>query len=256
MRFNRADMIEDQMHRCNESTWGFLVYRTTYDSNADWLEFISRLNATIKDDFDAYNGSDVFDRMNMTVMSDKELFDGASTHDVRKHFQGWIARNEPPKTPHRMCPSQPGTWFSVRTPSRYVYIVSVDAESLHSIIHDEALATQGHRHRSRGWVNLIESSWQLWLGPAAEWQVPYEPIEGLTDYNVGYMRVLLNDLTEFYEHGDQTPAFDNSYRRPPRISGVYDDLPRLSCELPAGWTDVSTLGARSSKAQQQTRNSS
>lgn len=136
--FNRADMIEQQINLCNQSTWGFIVYRTAYKSDADWLNFIVRWNATLEHEFESHNGLDVLERMNQTVMQDRERFDGATTHEVREHFRAWIAENEPAQTEDRLCRSDPYNYWSTY-PSRYSFIVSVDEESLESIIHDQAL---------------------------------------------------------------------------------------------------------------------
>lgn len=53
---NSADRIERQLQLDHHQTWGFVIYRTPYDSDADWVEFLPRLRFHMEYLFDYYNG--------------------------------------------------------------------------------------------------------------------------------------------------------------------------------------------------------
>jgi hypothetical protein len=40
---NPADQIECQLREDGHRIWGFVIYRTTYDSDVDWAELLRRL---------------------------------------------------------------------------------------------------------------------------------------------------------------------------------------------------------------------
>ena len=84
---NAADLIERRLQDDGHRTWGFVIYRTTYESDADWFEFLRRLRFQMEDAFDYFNGRDVLDRFTLTVFEDCSQFDGVGTHAIRQHFQ-------------------------------------------------------------------------------------------------------------------------------------------------------------------------
>jgi hypothetical protein len=86
---NQADLIEEGYQYDGHKTWGFVIYRTTYDSNEDWTEFIRRLRWWTTDSMEFYGGLDVLERMAWTVFDDRKQFDGADTAAVRRHFLDW-----------------------------------------------------------------------------------------------------------------------------------------------------------------------
>ena len=57
--FNHADLIERQLQEDNHRTWGFVIYRTMYNSDEDWAEFLKRLRFRMEENFDIFNGRDI-----------------------------------------------------------------------------------------------------------------------------------------------------------------------------------------------------
>ncbi|KAI8945178.1 hypothetical protein F4801DRAFT_569309 [Xylaria longipes] len=90
---NAADKIERHLRADGHRTWGFVVYRCTYSSDAAWESCIQRINASIQKSMDRYNGSDLFQEgcFKLTVIDDASMLDGASTQAVRRHFRQWCA---------------------------------------------------------------------------------------------------------------------------------------------------------------------
>ena len=76
---NAADLIERQLQHDGHRAWGFVVYRTIYDNDVDWTEFLRRLRFQMEDKFNCFNGRDILEKFTLTVLEDRSLFDGAST---------------------------------------------------------------------------------------------------------------------------------------------------------------------------------
>ncbi|KKK16818.1 hypothetical protein ARAM_005493 [Aspergillus rambellii] len=75
---NPADVIENNMLTWGYRTWGLVIYRCTYKSDADWEEFMSRLLYQVRSTLEVYDGLDMLDSFRPTVMGDKTRFDGAT----------------------------------------------------------------------------------------------------------------------------------------------------------------------------------
>jgi hypothetical protein len=203
---NNADNIERYLQEDDHRTWGFVIYRCTYENDDDWDEFMERLRYQTRDSLEAYNGLDMMDSLSMTVFEDQSVFDGASTTIVREHFKQWAAT----------APQQEqGTGPALS--QRYRYCVQVDAVALKSVIHD-APAPPANDTFDEGFVNVI---WLDWVpsSPNAKGEEIGEPIEGCILQDVGWMRVAYQDLTVgmYYFLRDYN-AWYHEYRRPPIVA--------------------------------------
>jgi hypothetical protein len=213
---NPADQIEHQLREDRHRTWGFVIYRTTYDNDADWTEFIKRLKFHMHDTFEWVGGQDILDKFSLTIFDDREKFDGASTQAVRQHFQQWsvAAYRDEQRQEADSSDRTRGTVIG-RSP-RYRYAIAIDAESLHSVVH-EAPAPPELDASTKGWVKLIDKSWYLGrsLGRDPE---DYPAPEGNTESDVGWMRVTYwAVMSECYVRSESINFWSNSYRRPPQV---------------------------------------
>lgn len=73
------DRIEAGYQTDGHKTWGFVIYRTSYESDADWNEFMRRLSWWTRDFMEYSNEQDVLGLMTWTVFDDRACFDGADT---------------------------------------------------------------------------------------------------------------------------------------------------------------------------------
>lgn len=217
--FNPADQIERQMQQDAHRTWGFVIYRTTYDSDADWTEFIARLRFRMDDTFEWVDGQNILQNFSLTVFDDREQFDGASTQAVRQHFLQWSVasyRDEQRSTGEQGSEASPPSRTLLGRSPRYRYAVAVDAESPRSVAR-EAAAPAELDVSTTGWVKLIDKSWYLGrsLGRDPE---DYPAIEGVTERDVGWMQVTYWDvMSEFYVRSESMNFWSQNYRRPPRV---------------------------------------
>jgi len=198
---NDADNIERYLQEDGHRTWGFVIYRCTYESDDDWDRFMELLRDAIRRTLEILNGLDMMDSLSITVFEDRSILDDASTSFVREHFKQWAAT----------APQQEqGTGPALS--QRYRYCIQVDAVALESVIQD---APESHII-SDGFVNLIWKDWEP-SRPDPREEVE-EPIEGCTQHEVGWMMVgyqfvvvcmycYLRDWNDFYRE----------YRRPPEV---------------------------------------
>lgn len=203
---NNADSIERYLQEDGHRTWGFVIYRCTYESDDDWDKFMERLRYRTRKCLEIYNGLDMMDSLNMTVFEDRSRFDGASTSIVRERFKQWAAT----------APQQEqGTGPAVS--QRYRYCVHVDAVALKSVIHD-APAPPAIDTSSKGFVNVIWLDWKQ-ASPNAMGEEIGEPLEGCIVHDVGWMRVAYQDLTVgmYYYLRDYSDWY-REYRRPPKVA--------------------------------------
>lgn len=206
---NTADRIEWYMEIDHHQTWGFVIYRTTYNSDADWTVFLQHLRSRMESSLTVFNGLDILDSFTLTVLEDRSLFDGASADTVRRHFQQWSldAFQAEQRTAEQLAPR-------IGQSPRYRYCIQVDADSLASIIHDGS-APEVYR-RKTAWVKIIDKSW--YLGRSVGTMEELEPIEGLGVDDVGWMKISFeNVMTEWYTRLWQWNFWTSHYQRPPRV---------------------------------------
>lgn len=82
-------------------SWGFRIYRCTYDNDAAWARYVGILENELAEGLDA-TGSDYMltPYHEWTIVEDREALDGASKADVRALFREWsearsVARDGP-----------------------------------------------------------------------------------------------------------------------------------------------------------------
>ena len=204
-RNNNADNIERYLQEDGHRTWGFVIYRCTYESDDDWGWFMGHLRDKIRYTLELCNGLDMMDSLSITVFEDRSILDGASTSVVREHFKQWAAT----------APQQEqGTGPTLS--QRYKFCVQVDAVALESVIHDAPSPPQ-HYTISDGFVNLIWKDWEPYTPDPREGVE--EPIEGFTQQQVGWMRVAYQDvMVGMYYYVRDWNAWYAEYRRPPELA--------------------------------------
>ena len=169
-------------------------------------------------DFDYYNGSDILEKSTLTEMNDRSLFDGASTNNFRRHFQQWSlkayqAEQHPGENTGQASP----TMVKFGRSPRYRFAVQVDVAALHSLLHDAPTPREIDTTK-KGWVKLIDKSWSLGRNVADS--DAFEPVEGRTENDVGWMKVPYHHATtKCYANLRSPNDWGVHYCRPPRVAG-------------------------------------
>jgi hypothetical protein len=210
---NAADLIERQLQDDGHQTWGFVIYRTTYHSDADWAEFLRRLRFQMEDMFDYFNGRDILEKFSLTVLEERTLFEDTSTNTIRQHFQQWSLAAY--RTEQQLVEGSSDGVRIGQSP-RYRFAVQVDAAALKSVVHD-APAPPALDTTKKGWVKLIDKSWYLGRSEGSS-ATQFEPIEGVTEQDVGWIKVPYQNLmTELYTKCRSPNNWSLNYSRPPKI---------------------------------------
>src|ERR1700733_2846022 len=88
---NDADNIERYLQEDGHRTWGFVIYRCTYESDDDWGWFMGHLRGKIRYTLELCNGLDMMDSLSITVFEDRSIWT-APAHPLSAS----ISSNGPP----------------------------------------------------------------------------------------------------------------------------------------------------------------
>jgi hypothetical protein len=220
---NYADRIEKALNKAGFRSWGFPIYRRTYQSDSDWAEFLRRYRWYVTESLKEHNGIDLLDTLEITVFENQEVFEGASTATIREHFQQWATtaiQEEQDVSPDMLR-------YSNFAAARYRFCLSVDEESLQSVLE----APFDYYGDKGAIVNMLSGWWKeepeeydpedydsedLEDGKLKDSLIErWDPIEGCTLENVGWMKVSFRDVgvrafAKLAEHNE----WDSLYVRP------------------------------------------
>jgi hypothetical protein len=222
-----ADDIQHALIADGHRIWGFVVYRCTYDNDADWQLCMQRIRDYIGPSVKTSDGQDLLDeRFKPTVMEDKNKFDGASTSIIRRHFRDWCVHavdEEQGSTEEIERRRQETVPWCGSLAVRYRFCLQIDAASLKSIVEVKPDA----------WVNLFRDDWKLkqamagQLGDDLDWDQgdftddedeAYPAIEGNTNEDVGWMMVDYRCLMPtYYSYLRDPNDWNLTYTRPPYV---------------------------------------
>jgi hypothetical protein len=222
-----ADDIQHALMADGHRVWGFVVYRCTYGNDADWQLCMQRIREYLGPSIKTSDGQNLLDeRFKLTVIEDRDRFDGASTSTIRQHFRDWCVHtvNDEQGSNEEIerRRQEPVPWCGSLA-VRYRFCLQIDAASLKSIVEDEPDAR----------VNLIRDDWQLkqamagQLGDDLDWDQgdftddedeAYPAIEGNTDEDVGWMMVDYRCLMPtYYSYLRDPNDWNLTYTRPPYV---------------------------------------
>ncbi|GKZ83062.1 hypothetical protein AnigIFM56816_007890 [Aspergillus niger] len=166
---NDADELERLLDNDGFKTWGFVIYRCTYQSDSDWEKLMIRVHKRVEEYLQYYNGLDLLARFTSTVLEDRS-FESATVASLRNKFNEWAV--------------------TARLKNgRYRFFIMVDQEAL-----DSTLSTPDDDIHG-GFVRLVNAECEpeeLYEEELAERGGPgpeEELLEGRTEEDVGWMKV-------------------------------------------------------------------
>ncbi|EAS35440.3 uncharacterized protein CIMG_00794 [Coccidioides immitis RS] len=130
-----SKQIRHLLDRKKHTKWGFVIYRCTYEDDAAWETLLSILKERTHGHLKREDSLDLEDKLEWTVIEDKEKLDGANVGTVGDMFLNWVESEEAKheQLMHAGEPEmQPGSMLGI-TP-RYLCCVHVGAESLNSVV--------------------------------------------------------------------------------------------------------------------------
>ena len=210
---NGADELERLLDKDNFKTWGFIIYRCTYQSDSDWEKLMIRFYKRVEKYLQYYNGLDLLARFTPTVLEDRS-FEGMTVASLRDKFNKWAVTAVKEEQEQEIDPRH--LWHLKN--GRYRFFIMVDQEALDSILSTPDNDIHG------GFVRLVNAEWkpeELDEEELAERGGPdpeEEPLEGCTEEDVGWMKVYWRDSqTPGYVTLDDSLQWDRYYSRPPVI---------------------------------------
>lgn len=209
---NEADRLEALLKKDNFKTWGFVIYRCTYQDNAEWERFMARFLSAVPEFLQYYSGLDLLDTFAPTVFEDPS-FEGATVVTLREHFNKWAktARKEEQGVSED---------YRART-GRYRFFITVDQEALESVLNapedfDEKVA----------FIRMVYAEWEPQEYDEedianGDVDPPEEPLEGCTEHDVGWMKMYWR-ITELpgFGHLRDIDDWQTYYVRSPEIGDI------------------------------------
>jgi len=197
------------LKRRPNKTWGFVVYRTTYNNDADWERAMEAIRENLEKGVtleDPEMEQMFRQRMDWKFVDDKASLNGATRADLRERFLRWVDSEQGRR------PAQ----------ARYVFFLEIDESSLRSII--DLGAMDAH-------YNLVHSHWRPGMNEEDENENENEdedqslqPIDGCRQEDVGWMKVqpilLGPDFCSFVEMYLEDHSWKREYVRPPGVHNI------------------------------------
>lgn len=195
----------------NIEKWGWVIYRCTYDDNEAWARFRARVEAESRERIAQSDAPEIADRLEWTWVEDATSLDGISTTALRERFYTWTA--------NEVARQQLGD-LDPTTISRFSYFVKIDEEVMQNL--KGSLETKS-RWSGDDFIKFVDANWESCPPEKQEddeWEPEiWEPIEGCTEKDVGWMRMAPDMLnTDFYDvlPGDGM-TWQYFHDRPPAI---------------------------------------
>jgi hypothetical protein len=240
----------------NQKKWGFRIYRTTYESDEQWTEFMRRFKAAIEikkpwrtqDPFDCRYWEIPLDEglmscLDFQVVDDKEKFDRATRPQLIPDFNAWVASDEPKNEVKQeelervydntlMVPFKAGFPYEWEkragnpqylSSPRYRFFIQIDQECVESVlgVEDPEQVISGAKYN--GWVNVVNSRWPLQPPMNLDGIFRPSPYDPEIEFDNGcWFRVTPGYL---YPHLFASLTRDIStaeYLRPPRVAADSD----------------------------------
>lgn len=186
--------------------WGWVIYRCSYADDKAWAQFRTFTESESRADIAESDAPDIADCLEWKWVEDRASLDGASTTELRDRFRAWVA--------DEVAQQPAGEDFG--DVSRFAYFIKIDEEVMKSL----------PRFLEKGWsaeafVKIVKADWEPEDDAEDECDKDvYEPIEGCTEKDVGWMRIAPDMINaEFYYalDGYEQAWDDMFYQRPPHI---------------------------------------
>lgn len=75
-------------------TWGFAIYRCTYDDDAAWSDLVAKIKAAVVYSLKEAGRVDLGRSHELTIVKDKHTLSNASPYEVRRQFRRWCDEHE------------------------------------------------------------------------------------------------------------------------------------------------------------------
>ncbi|EFR02318.1 hypothetical protein MGYG_05315 [Nannizzia gypsea CBS 118893] len=201
--------------------WGWVIYRTSYSDEKAWQRMKSLIHNELMDSLKISKRMDLLLFNETIYMDDKAKFEGATSHDIRDHFNNWVAdtlTEQMDTTPSEQqelrdpCKNESFITWSLGT--RYNFCLFVDDICLESLDHMRwpVIKVLAKNFGMRGPGDrdyIVHPGWE-----------DGETEEG--EEEVGWMYTEVLELVSFYNTLMRIEPWYYRYCRPPSMFPPFD----------------------------------
>ncbi|KAK0624162.1 hypothetical protein B0T14DRAFT_517607 [Immersiella caudata] len=211
--------VIDSLVHSGHHKWGFLVYRTSYDDDAAWQRYLQILNRSTWLGLNNENQLRMLPYLSYTPMEDRDLFEGASKDRIREHFRQWVAT----RSVERDGPGADHPDLIELLP-RYRICMFTDKGILSATSIEEIEGLTTPFALIQGRAVLIDSQFGQHQDYGGMDDIPRPPVEGKTNYDVGWMYIQLQFTANAYNllcsgGSEEWEPHRGFYTRPPDCWG-------------------------------------
>ncbi|RHZ60437.1 uncharacterized protein CDV56_102542 [Aspergillus thermomutatus] len=173
-------------------SWGFNIYRCGYSSDKAWQRMLHLIDETIQETLEVNDAMEMYPRHKPVIVDDREILEGATSHDVRDRFIAWVSEEVP------RVVSRPEEFFA--------------REEFSTTLRREWTLDEG----SRGEATL--GQWGPLEPHERNYAVHPDYEDGETDEDdedVGWTYMSVIDYMRYYNHLNEYDWWYNFYARPP-----------------------------------------
>jgi hypothetical protein len=184
--------------------WDFSMYRCTYNDDKAWKRMLQLIQDEIQESFESEDnrgpeGAYLLPYHQLIINDDPKKFDRATSHEVRDHFNIWVAEQLPlvSSSPSYLQQTvredkpyhQPGPEYLFG--ARYNFALFVDDICLESLDH---MASPVVKIMSKQWENLTieERNYEVYPG----WE---DGTTEMDEEDVGWMYMHVGEYAELYD---------------------------------------------------------
>ncbi|OQD84860.1 hypothetical protein PENANT_c011G08235 [Penicillium antarcticum] len=198
--------------------WGFAIYRCSYKDDSAWNRLLQHLEERIKTDLEYNKRMDLLPHHQFVINDDVNKFNGATSHDIRDHFNTWVKDQLPqvvasPDVLEHLQSSNRGLAPEYYLGARWNFCLFVDDFCLDALEHIDSINGPVVKILSKQWGNLSPEERKYQIHP--DWH------DGETDDElemVGWMYIPTCECVWWYDLlEDQTAHWDGFYLRPPQL---------------------------------------
>lgn len=197
--------------------WGFSIYRCSYKNESVWSRLLQRLREQIESDLECNQRMDLLSRHQLVINDDIEKFDGATSHDIRDHFNTWVTDQLPQivTSPEVLADNNDRLGPQYFLGPRYNFCLFVDDFCLDSFeLFEKSPSGPIVKCLSKPWGNLTLQERNYKIHP--EWH------DGETDDElemVGWIYLPIHSYVGWYDTLEEQPSnWEAFYLRPPMMN--------------------------------------
>ncbi|RMJ20770.1 hypothetical protein PHISP_08360 [Aspergillus sp. HF37] len=227
--YDGIDSVRGHPYLEKDLPWGFAIYRCSYRDNKSWERMLREIEESVKEALEVkdHGRPDLLPSYQPVIFDDKEKFDGSTSHEIRDHFNVWVADQLPqvvagPNILQRLHENSSDTLGPEAVlGQRWNFCVFVDDICLESL-----------DHMTLPVVKLLYKQW----GPLEPHERNYKVHpwweDGTTEIDeedVGWMYIDICSYVDSYNRLDESWKWHDEYLRPPSMVGLEDS------ESPGFW---------------------